>query len=190
MAKPASNGPELRGTQLRTALFLVGFMGAGKTSVGRVVARKLRWRFVDLDDRVEAREGRTVAEIFREHGEAAFREAESAALEDLLRELSAGDPAVVALGGGAYVQTRNAEAIRTSNSRVVFLDAPVEELRRRCEAKGGVRPLFADERRFRQLYETRREHYRKADLHVGTGGKQVYAVAREIISLLGIEKKR
>lgn len=190
MVRPALEGPERHGSAPRTALFLVGFMGAGKSSVGRVIARKLRWQFVDLDDRVEAREGKSVAEIFREHGEVGFREAESAALVTLLHELSRGEPAVVALGGGAYVQDRNAEAIRASNAAVVFLDAPVEELRRRCKAKGGVRPLFADEQRFRQLYESRREQYQKADLHVGTGGRQVYAVAREIISLLGIEKKR
>lgn len=165
-------------------------MGAGKTSVGRVLARKLRWRFIDLDDCVEAREGRKIAEIFQQQGEGAFRKAESAALAELLRDLNPDQPAVVALGGGAYVQPHNASAIRASNSKVVFLDAPVEELRQRCVAKGGVRPLFEDEQRFRKLYRERREHYRNADLQVGTAGKSLYAVAREIISLLGIEKKR
>lgn len=165
-------------------------MGAGKTSVGKILARRLRWRFVDLDDRIVAHEGRTIAEIFRDNGETAFRDAESAALNEVLRELNSGESAVVALGGGAYVQARNANAIRASKSIIVFLDAPVDELRRRCEAKGGVRPLFADEQRFRQLYETRREHYKTAHLHVGTGGKAAYEVAREIILQLGIEKKR
>lgn len=189
MAKTASRQPEQGGGPSRTSLFLVGFMGAGKTSVGQLLARKLRWRFIDLDDRVEAREGRTIAEIFSELGEEAFRTAESAALSELLNELSGGDPAVVALGGGAYVQAHNANAIRASKCKVIFLDAAVDELRRRCEAKGAVRPLFQDQQRFTELYHTRRQHYRKADLHVETTGLSVYAVARQIISLLGIEKR-
>ena len=66
------------------AVFLVGFMGAGKTSVGRALSRRLGWRFEDLDDRIQAREGRSVSEIFQQSGEAGFRQAERAALAELL----------------------------------------------------------------------------------------------------------
>src|SRR2546423_14156771 len=87
-------------TRLR-AVILVGFMGAGKTSVGRALGDRLGWRFQDLDDRVRAREGRTVAEIFRESGETEFRRVEHAALRELLAETEVGTPMVLALGGGA-----------------------------------------------------------------------------------------
>jgi hypothetical protein len=102
-------------------------MGAGKTSVGRILAERLGWHFVDLDDVVERREGRTVSAIFEESGEAGFREAETAALREVLMSLRAA-PLVVALGGGTFVQPHNAEAIRKSSVPVVFLDAPVEEV--------------------------------------------------------------
>ena len=90
------------------AVFLVGFMGSGKSSVGRELARQLDWDFVDLDTRIESRERQTVPEIFRERGETGFRLAETDALRDLLAE--SGQPnRVVALGGGAFVQERNRE---------------------------------------------------------------------------------
>ena len=82
-------------------------MGAGKSSVGRVMGELLGWVFEDLDERIELRERRAVAEIFRDSGEAAFREAEHAALKELLEELRSGPEKVVALGGGAFVPPRN-----------------------------------------------------------------------------------
>src|SRR6202051_3487646 len=81
------------------AVFLVGFMGAGKSSVGRVLAQRLNWIFEDLDDRIEAREGRTVAEIFRDSGESEFRRAEHAALEQVLAELRRGSATHLVLCG-------------------------------------------------------------------------------------------
>jgi len=79
-------------------------MGAGKSSVGRALGQRLNWIFEDLDDRIQAREGRTVAEIFRDSGESEFRRAERAALQDVLRELTGGGFRIVALGGGAFVR--------------------------------------------------------------------------------------
>src|SRR5437588_8953546 len=89
------------------AVFLVGFMGAGKTSVGRALGQRLNWAFEDLDDRIECSEHRTVAEIFRDSGEPAFRNAEHAALQAVLNELH-GESRIIALGGGAYAQSKNA----------------------------------------------------------------------------------
>ncbi len=169
------------------AVFLVGFMGAGKTSVGRALALQLEWRFVDLDSRIEAQAGRTIAEIFRESGESAFRREETAALRTLLDELRQGVAAVVALGGGAFVQAENAALLREFGARVVFLDAPVEELRRRCAHLGGARPLFADENQFRQLYEARRSGYMKAGFRVETAGKTVSQVVAEINQRLRLD---
>src|SRR5271157_6018848 len=93
------------------ALFLVGFMASGKSSVGQELARRLQWDFVDLDARIEAREGQTIPEIFRDRGEPEFRIAEENALRDLLSE-SRQRNCVVALGGGAFAQTSNRELLR------------------------------------------------------------------------------
>ena len=86
-------------------------MGAGKSSVGQAMGKLLGWAFEDLDERIESREGRAVAEIFRDSGESAFRRAEHAALKELLKELRSGTEKVVALGGGAFVPERNAALI-------------------------------------------------------------------------------
>jgi shikimate kinase len=180
-ANPSARGP----VSTVRAVFLVGFMGAGKTTVGRALGRRLGWPFEDLDDRIQTREGRTVAQIFRESGEAEFRRFEQAALRDLLEELSTA-PRVVALGGGAFVQPKNAALLAQAGSHVVFLDAPVDELFRRCQQEQKVeRPLRRDEDQFRQLYQTRRPHYLAAALRIETSGKDVDTVAAEVARELG-----
>jgi shikimate kinase len=167
------------------ACFLVGFMGAGKTSVGQRLAHDLGWRFVDLDDRIVAADGRSVAEIFRTEGETPFRAKETAALEMLIGELGL-QPTVIALGGGAFAQAPNVALIRGTKLPVIFLDAPVEELMDRCRLQAGQRPLFQDENQFRQLYEQRRSAYMEAGLCVDTSGQSVSEVASEVASLLGL----
>jgi shikimate kinase len=158
-------------------------MGAGKTSVGQALAARLKWRFVDLDDRIEAREGRAIRDIFEHSGEPAFRKTESAELQILLKELSA-SATVAALGGGAFVQPENAAILGAFASPIVFLDAPVETLAERCGSATGGRPLFRDPQSFQELYEARRPAYMSATLRVNTAGKSVKEVADEIISLL------
>ena len=160
-------------------MVLVGFMGAGKTSVGRALSQKLGWAFEDLDDRIQGREKRTIEAIFRESGEAEFRRAEYAALRELLAELGS-SPRVVALGGGAFVQPENAALLKQAGVSVVFLDAPVEELFRRCQQELVERPLRRDPVHFQQLYETRRPRYLAATVRIETGGKDVEAVAEEV----------
>jgi shikimate kinase len=161
-------------------------MGAGKTSVGRALARRLHRDFVDLDDVVVSRENRSIADIFRDSGEPAFRQAEAAALRELL-SAETGVPRVVALGGGAFVQNDNACALRAAGATVVFLDAEVEELRRRCASQGNERPLFQDGNQFRQLYEARRAAYIKADIRIETTGLTVYEAAAKVARTLGLE---
>jgi len=160
-------------------------MGAGKTSVGQHLAHDMGWRFIDLDDRIVAADGRSVPEIFSTEGEAAFRAKETAALRALISELGE-QPTVVALGGGAFAQAANVDLIRTTKVPVIFLDAPAEELMNRCRPQAGQRPLFQDENQFRQLYEQRRSAYMKADLCVDTCGRNVSEVASEVASLLGL----
>ncbi len=174
------------------AVFLVGFMGAGKSSVGRALGQRLNWLFEDLDDRIEKNERRTVAEIFRDSGETAFRQAEHAALRQVLDELGGGVARIVALGGGAFAQKDNAEFLRTANAPTVFLDAPVDELWQRCRAQaetnGAVRPLLKSIEEFRKLYETRRKSYSGASLRIETGGRTVEAIAGEIAEKLGLQE--
>lgn len=161
-------------------------MGAGKTSVGQALARRLGWQFEDLDARIEQREGRTIAEIFRDSGESEFRRAERAALQTLLRENRT--PVVIALGGGAFVQAETAALISEDEGKTVFLDAPVEELWKRCQ-KGCERPLRGDEQHFRHLYQRRRPEYMKASVRVDTGGKNIDRVASEVITILGLASR-
>lgn len=169
------------------AVILVGFMGAGKTSVGRALGDRLGWRFHDLDDRVQVREGRTVAEIFRESGETEFRRAEHRALRELLAEAEVGPPLILALGGGAFVEASNASLLEGTTTPTVYLDAPPDELWRRCGADSAVRPLRRDESAFRRLYEMRRPKYLQARLRVETGGREIERIVSEIVSTLGLE---
>jgi len=190
----------VRHTQVRTAqsrghvVFLVGFMGAGKSSVGRALAGRLNWRFEDLDDRIERHQGRRVAEIFRDSGDSEFRQAERSALAAVLGELRAGTARIVALGGGAFVDKQNAGLLKEAGVPVVFLDAPVEELWERCCAQAAEekteRPLLRSREQFAKLYDERREKYRKATLRVRTGSRTVDAIAAEIEQALGLRKIR
>ncbi len=166
------------GTMLRPRLIcLTGFMGCGKTTIGRKLARQLGWRFVDLDTRIEEHAGLRITEIFDRLGEPTFREIEH---EELIRALGEatelGASTVIALGGGTFAQPRNVELLRrfgapegSPNSRsaavVVWLDCPVEELLARC-VRMTHRPLFRDEASFRQLFEQRRPFYEQADHRV------------------------
>ena len=172
------------------AVVLIGFMGAGKSSVGRALGEQLGWPFEDLDERIERRERRTVPEIFRDSGERTFREAEHAALRELLSELDAGNERVVALGGGAFAQKENARLIEACGVPTVFLDASVDELWRRCQEQAlqqrVERPLLGSGESFRELYEARRPHYRKASLKQDTGGKSVAKIAAEVVQSLGL----
>jgi shikimate kinase len=173
-------------------VFLVGFMGAGKSTVGRALSQRLNWVFEDLDDRIEQRERRSVAEIFRDSGESEFRHAERAALQSLLEELHGGVARVVALGGGAFVQPENAAMLRAAGVHTVFLDAPVEELWRRCREQAAAeaaaeRPLLNSAERFRDLYDERRMAYVNASLQIETAGRSVDEVTAEIMTALQLK---
>lgn len=173
------------------AVFLVGFMGAGKTSVGRALARHLNWLFEDLDDRIVQREGRSVPEIFRASGETAFRHAEHAALRQVLEDLRGGAARVIALGGGAFAQPRNAELLKAARIPTVFLDAKLAELWRRCcsqaSESGTERPLLKDLEQFRKLHRSRQQSYSKAVLKIDTSDRQIDAIACEIAERLGLK---
>ena len=142
-------------------VFLVGFMGAGKTTTGRALARRSGALFWDLDARVEASLRMSVARLFEQRGEGAFRAEETRQLAIALRFPSL----VVATGGGTFAQPGNRELIRRLGVSV-FLDVPWGEVVRRLPGKRGERPLFGSPGQAFELYTSRLPHYRLADLTV------------------------
>lgn len=159
-------------------IYLVGFMGSGKSTVGATLARALGWPFIDLDTTIEAGQGLTIRDIFEQAGEPFFREVERAALAEVVKS----EPAVIALGGGTFVQEPNLELVRARGGITVWLDCPIEELRRRCEGITN-RPLFRDAASFDQLFYQRQPYYALADYRVSTEGRSPDEVAEEILRL-------
>lgn len=164
-------------------IFLVGPMGAGKTTIGRNLARIIGKRFVDADQEVETRTGATISLIFELEGEAGFRRRERAVIE----ELTAGVDLVVATGGGAVLDPANRALLRTRGT-VVYLHAPLEVLVRRTR-RDRSRPLLqtADPRaRLEQIVRERDPLYREvADLVVDTDHRTVRSVVSEVARRLG-----
>ena len=162
-------------------LCLAGFMGSGKTTVGTLLARQLAWRFVDLDDRIEAAAGLRIPEIFERLGEPAFRQIEADQLRATLgRVFEFNESIVLALGGGTYAQVGAPEFLRAANVPVIWLDSSVEVLLARCMTMTG-RPLFRDENSFRALYAQRLPSYQQAEHRVDSSGDPARVVA-EILS--------
>jgi shikimate kinase len=163
------------------AVFLVGFMGSGKNTVGRELARRLGWDFLDLDAHIETRERQAIPSIFRIQGEPGFREAENAALCHLLATSIHRD-SIVALGGGTFVDQNNRALLREWPT--VFLDAPIDDLWERSQQEGVERPLRGDRDQFSLLHAQRLPFYRQAKLTVKTHGKSPAAISLEIESTL------
>jgi len=145
-------------------LYLVGFMGSGKTTVGRHLAHRLGWSFFDLDHEIEAAEKATIAELFDARGEPEFRRVESQMLRQHVSAIERGRPAVLALGGGAFVDAANRELI-LQNGIAIWLDCPFHRVQQRV-GDASARPLARDPQRFAALYESRREIYVLADIRV------------------------
>lgn len=173
------------GTGRIVRVVLTGFMGAGKTTVGRALAERLGWAFVDADERVEARAGMAIAAIFERQGEARFRAMEAAEI----REASGGERLVLALGGGALEAAATREFLASlPETLIVFLDAPLEKLLGRCEGQpdAAVRPVLRDRTRLEERWKTRLPWYREAHLTVDTAEKTVEAVVERIVE--GMER--
>jgi len=152
-------------------------MGSGKTTIGTLLARQLAWRFVDLDDRIEAAAGLRIPEIFERLGEAAFRQIEADQLRAALgRALEHKESMVLALGGGTYAQAGAPEFLRGAGVPVIWLDASPDVLLARCMTMSG-RPLFRDEPSFRALYALRLPSYQQADHRVDSSGEPARVVA-------------
>ena len=164
--------------QRRKVIYLLGFMGSGKSTVGNLLAKTLGWPFIDLDTLIEAGQGLSIKEIFENSGEPFFRQIEHAALT----AASKAEPAVIALGGGTFAQTSNVELIQESGGTTIWLDCPPDILRARCQGMEH-RPLFRDEQSFTQLFMERVTYYRRADFRITTEGRKPEEVVEQILSL-------
>lgn len=159
-------------------IYLVGFMGAGKTTLARALATRLDWRAVDVDELIEEREHQSVADIFARQGEPYFRAVERAVLIEQLpaRHL------VVATGGGTYADPQNRAAIDRDGVSV-WLDVPLDRLIARIPADGR-RPLAADRPGFERLYHQRHAAYSQAHLRVDAARAGVGALVEQLVDWL------
>ena len=142
-------------------------MGAGKSTVGRALARLLSWDFVDLDQKIERTAGVTIPEIFSAYGEPGFRQREYAALS----VLATMPRAVISTGGGTFVQEKNRELIQRTGT-AVWLDPSFDLLWARLSKSPKKRPLLGDREATHELWQTRRAAYEQALLRVGMESEQ------------------
>ena len=145
-------------------IYLVGFMGSGKTTVGRMLAEHLGWPFVDLDMEIEKEQRSSIVDIFADRGEEAFRQIETEVLGKWIRRVQSGRPAVISLGGGAFTRPENI-ALLSGNGISIWLDTAFDVVKRRTEG-ATHRPLARDPVRFKELFEQRRDAYARADQRV------------------------
>ena len=167
-------------------LIITGFMGTGKTVVGQEIARRLGREFVDMDALVEAREGRTIANIFARQGEAHFRQLEAA----LCRELAARTGLVIATGGGALICDANREVLSASGPVVCLIASP-DEILRRLEATKDRPLLDAPDRgvRIAALLAERADAYRRIPLQVDTTGLTLAQVVGQVMAVAGTSSR-
>lgn len=170
-----------------TNIVITGFMGTGKTTVGREVARRLECPFVDMDTEIEARVGKSIPRIFAEDGEETFRHQEAV----LCAELSAQQGLVIATGGGALIDPAN-RALMMESGNVVCLTCDVDEILRRVSGNPD-RPLLevtAPRAEIERLLETRHEAYAAIPWQIDTTGLSVEEVAARVIEIVDVTTLR
>lgn len=161
-----------------TSISLIGFMGAGKTVVGKALAQKLELPFYDLDHEIERVEGKSVSKIFTDHGEGYFRRREW----EVLQTLHEGEM-VLAVGGGAYTIDDNINLIN-ARSTSIWLQCPIELCLERCAATAHTRPLFSDPIEWTRLYKHRLKYYKRAKHCVDSGTGTPEEIADKIIEII------
>jgi len=160
-------------------IVLTGFMGSGKTTVGPLVAARLGWSFVDVDDVIEAEAGATIAELFARHGEAAFRDREHTAIA----RLAAGDALVLALGGGAIEHPATRALLLTApDTLLVHLEVELATTLARCQGTEQTRPVLADQANLASRYQRRLPLYRTAHISISVDALTPQQVMEAILS--------
>lgn len=162
-------------------IYLVGFMGCGKTTIGRILADRIGWRFVDLDDEIEREQNRAIVEIFETEGERYFRALEAEALNTRVRKVQMGNPMVIALGGGAFTQPQTIDML-DNNGVTIWIDTSFAIVKKRVGGSAH-RPLARDAIRFQALYYARRESYERAHYRVELSKDNSEAAVEEIMQL-------
>jgi shikimate kinase len=166
--------------RLKRPIVITGFMGCGKSRVARELARQLNVLFIDLDEKITQREGRSPAQLIVEDGERAFRAIESNTLREVLETKTAG---VIALGGGAWIEETNRAILAQHRCTTVWLDAPFEVCWTRIETSAEDRPLGKTRTQALALYELRRPIYQLAKIRIEVQGHEtIESLVTEIIS--------
>jgi shikimate kinase len=162
---------------------LTGFMGAGKSTVGALLAARLGWQFTDVDAAIEAFHGASVAALFEQHGEPWFRQVERATILDFLGI----DHLVLALGGGAIEDERTRELLLASaGTRLVHLEASLDTVLLRCSGTEDVRPVLRDKLNLESRYARRLPLYRQAHLSLPVDAVDAETVTATLCSLLSL----
>lgn len=168
-------------------IFICGFMGSGKTTVGAFVAQRMNFPFFDTDHIIEKKTGRTVSDLFADFGETYFRDAETVCLKETIQNYHQG---IFALGGGALLRRENQVLVKNSGALIHLAVSHAEIIRR--IGRDGNRPLW-DADRLDRLMEAREEGYRTADRSFDTDGFTAQSVADAVVRYImnppGIEKK-
>jgi shikimate kinase len=161
---------------------LTGFMGSGKSTAGPLLAERLGWRFVDVDDLIEAEKGVRVAEIFARDGEAAFRKIE----HEAIARLSGEDRLVLALGGGAIETAATRELLlNAGGTLLVHLDVELATTLARCGGTERTRPVLADQANLSARYERRLPLYRMAHISIATDALTPEQVVDAVLAAAG-----
>ncbi len=166
-------------------IVLTGFMGSGKTTVGPLVAARLGWRFLDVDDVIEAEAGVTIAELFARHGEGAFRDREHATIA----RLAAHDEhaLVLALGGGAIERSETRDLLLTTpGTLLVHLEVDLATTLVRCAGTEGARPILADQANLANRYARRLPLYRTAHVSIPVDALTPDEVVEAILQAAGL----
>jgi shikimate kinase len=145
-------------------IYLAGFMACGKSTIGRLYAEEIGWQFADLDGDIEAHHSMTISDLFARFGEEEFRRLESEALLRRVGSIRRGIPTVLSLGGGAFAREDNIELLN-QNGVTVWIDTAFSVIQHRVRLNN-ERPLARDPQKFLELYQRRRELYRRAHFHV------------------------
>jgi shikimate kinase len=191
---PFNQGPKYRTVQpsspvpdsdsIHNRLYLTGFMGAGKSTIGKLLAQRIGYRFYDTDHLVMRGFGKPVSRIFEENGEAPFRQAEMLVLQELARR----SRVVISTGGGTLVRDETYDLARATGT-LIYLRAPVSDLYERVIFSPKDRPVVDvpdDERQFHARFEERRKYYERSDITLDTIDRKPDDVVREIIAGLSL----